>query len=77
MLDSFAGVRVLPSGNQSPFSRARESVLVHSGRCAPIYSICGGKLTTYRHTASLVVQALQLTLGYRADRLDTAQLPLN
>jgi glycerol-3-phosphate dehydrogenase len=77
VLDSFAGVRVLPTSDSSPFSRARDSLLLRDGDAsAPILSIFGGKLTTYRHTAEQVMQALAPTLGYVSERADTAQLPL-
>lgn len=76
VLDSFAGVRVLPKSGDSPFSRARESLLAHDGQRAPIISIFGGKLTTYRHTAEQVIQALRPLLGYVSERADTKQLPL-
>ena len=76
VLDSFAGVRVLPTGNNSPFSRARESLLTRSGASTPFISIYGGKLTTYRHTAEQVIAALRPALGYLSARADTQQLPL-
>ena len=76
VLDSFAGVRVLPAGNNSPFSRARESLLTRTGASAPFVSIYGGKLTTYRHTAEQVMEALRPALGYLPVRANTEQLPL-
>ncbi|HSB95315.1 MAG TPA: FAD-dependent oxidoreductase [Spongiibacteraceae bacterium] len=82
VLDSFAGVRVLPSGNacgekERPFSRARESVITEfdTGNAALI-SIYGGKLTTYRHTAEQVVDLLQKKLGRKKKIADTKNLPL-
>jgi glycerol-3-phosphate dehydrogenase len=77
VLDSFAGVRVLPQSERSAFSRARDSLLLRDGDTdTPILSIFGGKLTTYRHTAEQVMEALEHTLGYVSERADTAQLPL-
>jgi glycerol-3-phosphate dehydrogenase len=77
VLDSFAGVRVLPKSEQSAFSRARDSLLLRDGDAnAPILSIFGGKLTTYRHTAEQVMEALEPTVGYVSERADTTQLPL-
>jgi glycerol-3-phosphate dehydrogenase len=78
VLDSFAGVRVLPAGKRSPFSRARESVIARSdsGSGAPIVSIYGGKLTTWRYTAEQVLAALRPVLGYLPLQADTRQLPL-
>ncbi|MET0377401.1 MAG: FAD-dependent oxidoreductase [Spongiibacteraceae bacterium] len=76
VLESFAGVRVLPADSASPFGRARESVLARGGHAAPIVSIYGGKLTTWRHTAEQVLAALRPALGYRPQRADTRHLPL-
>ncbi len=76
VLESFAGVRVLPAANLSPFGRPRESVLARSGQIAPIVSIYGGKLTTWRHTAEQVLAALRPALGYLPQQADTRQLPL-
>lgn len=76
VLESFAGVRVLPADSLSPFGRARESVLARSGQAAPIVSIYGGKLTTWRHTAEQVLAALRPALGYLPQQADTRQLPL-
>ncbi|MDB6062708.1 MAG: glycerol-3-phosphate dehydrogenase [Verrucomicrobiaceae bacterium] len=60
ILDSFAGVRVLPVSADSPFSRARESVLTkYSENGAALISIYGGKLTTYRHSALQVLKLLR------------------
>lgn len=76
LLDSFAGVRVLPAatGDDSPFRRARDSV-VHEA--APgLFGIYGGKLTTYRHTAQRVLAGLSRRLGPRSTLADTRSLAL-
>lgn len=77
VLDSFAGVRVLPTGNGRAFNRARESIIAQTdiGNAALI-SIYGGKLTTYRHTAELVARLLKTKLGSRPVRADTKTLRL-
>jgi glycerol-3-phosphate dehydrogenase len=74
---SFAGVRVLPTGSGRAFSRARESVIAQfdTGN-APLVSIYGGKLTTYRYTAAEVVALLQKKLGTRNAIADTRTLAL-
>lgn len=72
---SFAGVRVLPAGTGRAFSRARESVIAQA-ETAPLISIYGGKLTTYRYTADEVVQRLQYALGTRVPVADTRRLVL-
>jgi glycerol-3-phosphate dehydrogenase len=82
VLDSFAGVRVLPTDHSSeknsrPFSRARESVITQfSPGDAALISIYGGKLTTYRHTAEQVVDLLRKKLGRKTKLADTRNLPL-
>jgi len=78
VIDSFAGVRVLPAGSGRAFNRARESVIDNfDAGGAPLISIFGGKLTTYRHTAELVLAALQPALGRRAAIADTRELALD
>jgi len=73
--DAFAGVRVLPADNGRPFNRARESILVTSGKLLSIY---GGKLTTYRHTAEQVIARLQQAgLERRTPLADTRTLHLS
>lgn len=77
VLDSFAGVRVLPAGKDRAFSRARESVIERfDANGSPLISIYGGKLTTYRHTAELVKELLQNSLGGRELVADTRELSL-
>jgi glycerol-3-phosphate dehydrogenase len=78
VLDSFAGLRVLPQGNDSPFHRSRETVL-HPDRPerARLVSIYGGKLTGYRSTAVKVMRLLQKSLPARRPPADTAELTLS
>lgn len=77
LLDSFAGVRVLPAGRGRAFSRARESVIeLFNEKNAPLISIYGGKLTTYRHTAELVTKLLRKSIGKKVTIADTKKLPL-
>jgi glycerol-3-phosphate dehydrogenase len=74
LLDSFAGVRVLPRSADRPFSRPREAILQRDGKLLSIY---GGKLTTYRHTAAQAVDQLRPVLGAsRRKPVDTASLRL-
>ncbi len=75
LLDSFAGVRVLPRSAERPFSRPREAVLQRDGNLLSIY---GGKLTTYRHIAEQAIDELRPVLGAgRHARIDTATLGLD
>ncbi len=77
MVDSFAGLRVLPQGQTAAFHRSRETILYpddpNEVRLVTIY---GGKLTGYRATAAKVVHLLQKTLPPAAPRADTAKLIL-
>lgn len=77
VLDRFAGLRVLPTGTGSPFSRSRETVLhIDSERAPRVLSIYGGKLTGYRATAERVVRRLVPILGPRGDGVSTRELLL-
>lgn len=76
-VDAFAGVRVLPAGEQNHFQRKRETCFVVDNELQPtLLSIYGGKLTAYRTTAIAVMKRLQATLPPRRHIADTAKLPL-
>lgn len=76
VLESFAGLRVLPGAKTSMFRRPREVVLQKNKRCPNILSIYGGKLTGYRATAEKVISLLEPALPARQKIADTAKLPL-
>jgi glycerol-3-phosphate dehydrogenase len=77
MLDSFAGLRVLPAGGGSPFSRSRGTVLhVDRQRAQRVLSIYGGKLTGYRATAEKALRRLTPILGPGQAGISTRELPL-
>ncbi len=77
VVDSFAGLRVLPTGAGRAFHRPRETCLQADDPHRPsIISIYGGKLTGYRATAERVMRLLQGTLPQRQPRADTAKIPL-
>jgi glycerol-3-phosphate dehydrogenase len=77
LVDSFAGLRVLPIGNGSAFHRPRETRLpVDDPRRPRIVNIYGGKLTGYRATAQRVMRLLQGTLPQRPPQADTTKIPL-
>jgi glycerol-3-phosphate dehydrogenase len=60
VIESFAGLRVLPAGKNNPFSRSRETIL-HTSRDLPnVLSIYGGKLTSHHHTMMRVMESLNL-----------------
>ncbi len=77
VLNSFAGLRVLPSGGGNPFSRSRETLL-HTGNLdkAKLVSIIGGKLTSYRATGESVVKKLAPFLPAVKAKADTKKLAL-
>jgi len=76
-INSFAGLRVLPTSDGSLFGRSRETVL-HTDRDEKIrvLTIYGGKLTAYRAAAERVIQKLRRTLPERKGIADTRHLPL-
>jgi len=77
LLDSWAGLRVLPHGEGAAFHRRRETTLVCDDERQPrAIGIYGGKLTGYRATAAKVVALLARTLPNVQRLADTATLPL-
>ncbi|VAX10516.1 Aerobic glycerol-3-phosphate dehydrogenase [hydrothermal vent metagenome] len=75
MIDSFAGVRVLPKTSGRFFNRPRDTVLHLSP--PGLISLYGGKLTGYRATAKQVIAKLQVQLPEREVKADTEKLILN
>ncbi len=73
---TFAGIRVLPAGGSSAFNRPRDCVIHQTSEQPRLISLYGGKLTTYRHTASKVMTRIKTLLGDRKSIADTAKLPL-
>jgi len=60
VVDSFAGLRVLPAGDRNPFHRSRDTLL-HGDKQRPnVVSIYGGKLTSHHHTALRVLSDIGL-----------------
>ena len=60
IIDSFAGLRVLPSDNKDAFKKSREVQIHHDKVYAPnVYSIYGGKLTSFRATARKVFKKIK------------------
>ncbi|MBI3570288.1 MAG: FAD-dependent oxidoreductase [Gammaproteobacteria bacterium] len=78
LLDSFAGLRVLPQGSGSVFHRSRETVLYpDNAERVRLVTVYGGKLTGYRATAAKVMRLLRSSLPGRAAVADTAKLNLS
>ncbi len=77
LLDSFAGLRVLPARPGAPFSRSRETILLPDREHRPrVLTIYGGKLTAYRATAAAVMARLRPSLPDKTPVADTRTLPL-
>jgi glycerol-3-phosphate dehydrogenase len=75
--NSFAGLRVLPSGKGRAFSRSRETRFLFDDDARPRFaSIYGGKLTAYRATAERLLTTLIRTLPKRKRLADTRYLRL-
>jgi glycerol-3-phosphate dehydrogenase len=66
ILDSWAGLRVLPASQGNAFNRSRETQLPTDNEHMPrVLSVFGGKLTGYRATAGKVMSILRRTLPER------------
>jgi len=60
IIDSFAGLRVLPTDNNDAFQKSREVQIWQDKTHAPnVYSIYGGKLTSFRATARKVFKKIK------------------
>lgn len=74
---SWAGLRVLPSGQGAANRRSRETRYGLNDRHHPrVLSVYGGKLTTWRATAAKVLARLQPSLPARVRIADTTTLRL-
>ena len=72
----FAGVRVLPLGDDRASQRPRDCVFHVDAAHPNLVSLYGGKLTGYRYTGQDVVAKVRQALGPRASVADTATLRL-
>jgi glycerol-3-phosphate dehydrogenase len=78
LINSFAGLRVLPKQHRRAFHRPRETILCCDDPKTPhMVSIYGGKLTGYRTTAVKVLRLLRHALPERTAAADTAELMLS
>lgn len=78
VVDSFAGVRVLPCKASSFSARPRDTLLQFDNDDAPtLVTVHGGKLTTYRVTAERIVSRLARTLGTRPGSRSTREIFLS
>ncbi|HIQ28088.1 MAG TPA: FAD-dependent oxidoreductase [Sulfurovum sp.] len=63
VINSFAGLRVLPEDDKSAFKKSREVKIWNDPVNAPnVYSIYGGKLTSFRATARKVYKKIKSKL---------------
>ena len=77
IIESFAGLRVLPHASGKAFSRPRETTFHVDKELAPrIATIYGGKLTAYRVTAEKFVEKFSAALPRRKRKAETSKLPL-
>jgi len=63
IMDSFAGLRVLPAGKGRVFTRPRDTILHRDDNAPRVVSIYGGKLTSHAHTAAQVMKMLEPILN--------------
>ncbi|TDY00986.1 glycerol-3-phosphate dehydrogenase/oxidase [Thiohalophilus thiocyanatoxydans] len=75
VVESFAGLRVLPQGDSNLFDRPRD-VLIDTS-LPRLLTLYGGKLTGYRATAQEVMRTLRPWLPPSKQCRDTATLPLD
>ncbi len=77
VINSWAGLRVLPAAEGAAFKRSRETLLPVDDQSQPrVLSIYGGKLTGYRATAQKVMKILSSTLPKKTPVADTRELQL-
>jgi len=77
VIETFAGLRVLPKGTGKTFHRSRDTLLHRDAvTCLRVLSIYGGKLTSYRATAEKVIRQLAPLLPTRKKQADTRTLHL-
>ena len=74
LVDSFAGVRVLPRQASSAFKRPRDTILYTQPQ--GVVTLFGGKLTGYRATALQVLEKLRPLLPSTSPLADTVSLQL-
>jgi glycerol-3-phosphate dehydrogenase len=77
LLESFAGLRVLPAGPERAFSRSRETQLIPDRPLKPrVLSIYGGKLTTWRAVSQRALGCIAASLPRRPAVARTDRLTL-
>lgn len=75
VIESFAGLRVLPRATGAAFHRRRETLLQFDNPQRPRFvAIYGGKLTGWRATAERLLRDIAPSLPARTPRADTREL---
>lgn len=74
-VEAWAGLRVLPESDKTPFSRSREVQIIQGENYLAVY---GGKLTGYRATADKAVKIIIKAMGLESRRraADTAKVKI-
>ena len=77
VVESFAGLRVLPGGRGDAFNKSRDSHFLQDNARQPrLVSIYGGKLTSYRAASDSVLASLRKTLPAATRLARTCKLGL-
>lgn len=77
VIDAFAGLRVLPGGQDAAFNKSRDTHFLADNASHPrLVSIYGGKLTSYRAAADKLLAMISKTLPARKPLADTRTLKL-
>ena len=77
VIEAFAGLRVLPGGQEDASNKSRDThFLADDARQPRLLSIYGGKLTSYRAAADKLLAMISKTLPVREPLADTRTLKL-
>lgn len=77
VINSFAGLRVLPQSSGSAFSRPRDTLIIgNTSKMPRLLTLYGGKLTAYRATSEHVLNKLLPVLPEAQSTIDTKTLKL-
>ncbi len=76
IVNSFAGVRVLPQSEKSMFSRTRDTIYITNSSLPGYVGLMGGKLTGYRSTAEKTLNKVKSYLGDTTERINTRAIQL-
>ncbi|MGS0730544.1 FAD-dependent oxidoreductase, partial [Shewanella sp. 0m-11] len=77
VVDSFCGIRVLPKQAGNSFDRPRDTLQKSQLSHPKLLSLYGGKLTTYRTTATEVLEWVEDSIGKRQPLADFERLMLD